>query len=82
MGSRRIEYQVADWGCRSGPQWTLLARCACPLVSTARFVSWVCEGLSGWTDGGEEFAVPSLRPATHSVFFSIHHCQQTADAGV
>lgn len=25
---------------------------------------------------------PSLGPATHTVFFSIHHCQYTADAGV
>lgn len=67
-------------------QWTLVARCACPLVSTARFVSWVCEGLSGWTDGVEEpaeqNAVSSPRPATHAVFSSIHHCQQTADSGV
>ncbi len=30
----------------------------------------------------ERSAVPSLGPATHAVFFSIHHCQQAADAGV
>lgn len=47
MGSRHIEYQVADWGCHSGPQWSLVARCACPLVSTAGFVSRVCEGFVG-----------------------------------
>lgn len=86
MGSRHIEYQVADWGCHSGPQWSLVARCACPLVSTAGFVSRVCEGLSGRTGGVEEVAeqsaVPSLGPATHAVFFSIHHCQWTAEAGV
>ena len=86
MGSRHIEYQVADWGCHSGPQWSPVARCACPLVSTAGFVSRVCEGLSGRTGGVEEVAeqsaVPSLGPATHAVFFSIHHCQWTAEAGV
>lgn len=43
-------------------------------------------GLSGRTGGVEEVAeqsaVPSLGPATHAVFFSIHHCQWTAEAGV
>lgn len=62
MGSRHSEYQAADWGCHSGPQWTLVARCACPLVSAAGFVSWVCKGLSGWTDGAEEVAERSAVP--------------------
>lgn len=52
-------------------------------MSRPRSVSWVCE-LSRWTDGVEELsgwsAVPSLRPATHTVFFSIHQCQDCADA--
>lgn len=87
MGSGHCEYQVADWGCHSGPQWTLVARCACPLVSAAGSVSWVCEGFVGadrrrrW-GGFRAECCPSLGPATHTVFFSLHHCHRTADDGV
>lgn len=62
MVRRHSEYQVADWGCHCGPWWTLVARCACPLVSAAGFLSWACEGLSGWTDGAEEIAERSAVP--------------------
>lgn len=43
-------------------QWTLAARCACPLVSAAGFVSWVCEGLLGWADSAEEVVELSAVP--------------------
>lgn len=66
--SWHTEYQVADWASHCRPWQTLVARCACPLVSAAGFVSWVGKGLSGWTDGEEEIAewVLSLTRVCHS----------------
>lgn len=82
MLRQHSEYQVADWGCQCEPGCT--SDVLVHWVSAGGFVFWVSKGLSWWTDWGDCRArcCPSLGPASHSVFFSIYHCQETADPSV